>query len=54
MQEWKQLGVQVLVSTSDVATLEGAQQLIQEASQLGPVGGIFNLAMVSDRLSAWP
>ncbi|KAL7989496.1 hypothetical protein Chor_012162 [Crotalus horridus] len=46
VQEWKQLGVQVLVSTSDVATLEGAQQLIQEASQLGPVGGIFNLAMV--------
>ncbi|XP_063149333.1 fatty acid synthase [Candoia aspera] len=46
VQEWKQLGVQVLVSTSDVASLEGAQQLIQEASQLGPVGGIFNLAMV--------
>ncbi|XP_007434239.1 fatty acid synthase [Python bivittatus] len=46
VQEWKQLGVQVLVSTSDVATLEGAQQLIQEASQLGPVGGVFNLAMV--------
>ncbi|XP_070596224.1 fatty acid synthase [Erythrolamprus reginae] len=46
VQEWKQLGVQVLVSTSDVVTLEGAQQLIQEASQLGPVGGIFNLAMV--------
>nr|XP_028572050.1 fatty acid synthase [Podarcis muralis] len=46
VQEWKQLGVQVLVSTSDVGTLEGAQHLIQEASQLGPVGGIFNLAMV--------
>ncbi|KAM6473364.1 fatty acid synthase isoform 2-T2 [Liasis olivaceus] len=46
VREWKQLGVQVLVSTSDVATLEGAQQLIQEASQLGPVGGVFNLAMV--------
>ncbi|XP_044275877.1 fatty acid synthase [Varanus komodoensis] len=46
VQEWKQLGIQVLVSTSDVGTLDGAQCLIQEASQLGPVGGIFNLAMV--------
>uniref|UniRef100_A0A8D0GNS8 Fatty acid synthase n=1 Tax=Sphenodon punctatus TaxID=8508 RepID=A0A8D0GNS8_SPHPU len=46
VKEWKQMGVQVLVSTSDVGTLEGAQHLIEEASQLGPVGGIFNLAMV--------
>ncbi|XP_053145655.1 fatty acid synthase [Hemicordylus capensis] len=46
VQEWKQLGVEVLVSTSDVGTLEGTQHLIKEASQLGPVGGIFNLAMV--------
>lgn len=44
--EWKHLGVEVLVSTNDVGTLEGAQHLITEASQLGPVGGIFNLAMV--------
>lgn len=49
VQEWKQFGVQVLVSTSDVVTLKGAQALIQEASQLGPIGGIFNLAMVSDQ-----
>ncbi|KAL8163353.1 UNVERIFIED_CONTAM: hypothetical protein K2H54_018774 [Gekko kuhli] len=46
VQEWRHLGVQVLVSTTDVVTLKGAQALIQEASQLGPVGGIFNLAMV--------
>ncbi|XP_077184140.1 fatty acid synthase [Paroedura picta] len=46
VQEWKQLGVEVLVSTTDVVTLKGAQALIQEASQLGPVGGVFNLAMV--------
>nr|XP_020670313.1 fatty acid synthase isoform X1 [Pogona vitticeps]XP_020670321.1 fatty acid synthase isoform X2 [Pogona vitticeps] len=46
VQEWKHLGIKVLVSTTDVATLEGAQHLIEEASQLGPVGGIFNLAMV--------
>ncbi|XP_042306938.1 fatty acid synthase isoform X1 [Sceloporus undulatus] len=46
VQEWKQFGIQILISTSDAGTLEGAQRLIQEASQLGPVGGLFNLAMV--------
>ncbi|KAM9371273.1 fatty acid synthase [Phaethornis superciliosus] len=46
VSEWKALGIQVLVSTSDIGTLEGAQRLIEEALQLGPVGGIFNLAVV--------
>ncbi|NXI49651.1 FAS synthase, partial [Chloroceryle aenea] len=46
VREWRALGTEVLVSTSDVATLEGTQLLIEEASKLGPVGGIFNLAMV--------
>ncbi|XP_065591318.1 fatty acid synthase [Cyrtonyx montezumae] len=46
VREWKALGIQVLVSTSDVGTLEGTQLLIEEALQLGPVGGIFNLAVV--------
>ncbi|NWX15444.1 FAS synthase, partial [Aegotheles bennettii] len=46
VREWKALGIQVLVSTSDIGTLEGAQLLIEEALQLGPVGGIFNLAVV--------
>lgn len=41
------MGVQVLVSTSDVSTLEGTERLITEACQLGPVGGIFHLAMVT-------
>lgn len=40
-------GVQLLVSTSNASTLDGAQALIAEATQLGPVGGVFNLAMVS-------
>lgn len=39
----------MLVSTSDIGTLEGTQQLIEEALKLGPVGGIFNLAVVSDK-----
>ncbi|XP_066056968.1 fatty acid synthase [Chamaea fasciata] len=46
VEEWKALGVKVLVSTSDIGTLEGTQRLIEEALQLGPVGGIFNLAVV--------
>ncbi|XP_066560722.1 fatty acid synthase [Amia ocellicauda] len=46
VREWQGMGVQVLVSTSDISTLEGTQCLITEASRLGPVGGIFNLAMV--------
>lgn len=49
VEEWKALGIQVLVSTSDIGTLEGTQLLIEEALQLGPVGGIFNLAVVSDK-----
>ncbi|XP_071066957.1 fatty acid synthase isoform X2 [Dasypus novemcinctus] len=43
---WRRQGVQVLVSTRDVGVLEGARELLAEAAQLGPVGGIFNLAMV--------
>ncbi|NXD84156.1 FAS synthase, partial [Halcyon senegalensis] len=46
VREWKALGIEVLVSTSDVGTLEGTQLLIEEALKLGPVGGVFNLAMV--------
>ncbi|NXR31789.1 FAS synthase, partial [Zosterops hypoxanthus] len=46
VEEWKALGIKVLVSTSDIGTLEGTQRLIEEALKLGPVGGIFNLAVV--------
>ncbi|NXJ82917.1 FAS synthase, partial [Trogon melanurus] len=46
VREWKALGIQVVVSSNDIGTLEGTQLLIEEALQLGPVGGIFNLAVV--------
>ncbi|XP_008574493.1 PREDICTED: fatty acid synthase [Galeopterus variegatus] len=46
VREWRRQGVQVLVSTSNASSLEGARSLITEAVQLGPVGGVFNLAMV--------
>uniref|UniRef100_A0A8D0N571 Fatty acid synthase n=1 Tax=Sus scrofa TaxID=9823 RepID=A0A8D0N571_PIG len=46
VREWRRQGVQVLVSTSNASSLDGARSLITEATQLGPVGGVFNLAMV--------
>ncbi|XP_054155200.1 fatty acid synthase-like [Oppia nitens] len=39
-------GAHVIVSTANASTIEGATQLMKEAISLGPVGGIFNLAMV--------
>jgi fatty acid synthase len=38
--------VSVHISTSDVCSKRGCLSLIQEANELGPVDGIFNLAMV--------
>ncbi|XP_071781118.1 fatty acid synthase [Centroberyx gerrardi] len=46
VREWQSEGVEVLVSTSDVSTVEGTERLIAEARGLGPVGGVFHLAMV--------
>lgn len=46
VREWQEMGIQVKVSTSDVTVMEGAEKLISESCQLGPVGGIFHLAMV--------
>uniref|UniRef100_A0A8C5H966 Fatty acid synthase n=1 Tax=Gouania willdenowi TaxID=441366 RepID=A0A8C5H966_GOUWI len=46
VRAWRNQEVQVLVSTSDVGTPEGAEELIAESSALGPVGGVFHLAMV--------
>lgn len=47
VREWRSRDVEVLVSKTDVSTLEGAKQLIKEACALGPVGGVFHLAMVT-------
>ncbi|NEU32841.1 SDR family NAD(P)-dependent oxidoreductase, partial [bacterium LRH843] len=46
VRRWQDSKVQVVVSTADVTSLNGAEQLIAEAKKLGPVGGIFNLAVV--------
>ncbi|KAK4337166.1 hypothetical protein RND71_043482 [Anisodus tanguticus] len=39
-------GVTVVISKNHATTYESAASLIEEALKLGPVGGIFNLAMV--------
>ncbi|XP_039292597.1 fatty acid synthase-like [Nilaparvata lugens] len=46
MRRWVERNVKVEISTNDVTTLEGAEQLIGTAAKMGPVGGIFNLAAV--------
>lgn len=46
VRRWRESGVQILISTADCTSEKGAAKLLQEASQLGPVGGIFNLAAV--------
>ena len=44
---WREAGVKVEVSNRDVKKEGEARQLIEESMKLGPVGGLFNLAMVS-------
>ncbi|CRK99510.1 CLUMA_CG012829, isoform A [Clunio marinus] len=43
---WESYGVKVAVNTSDISTKSGCEQLIRESMKLGPVGGIFNLAVI--------
>lgn len=47
LHRWRQLGATVLVSKADVSTENGAREIVEQAKLFGPVGGIFNLAMVS-------
>lgn len=46
VRRWEEGKIQVHVSTADITNAKGAEQLIKEANKLGPVGGIFNLAVV--------
>ncbi|XP_037572178.2 fatty acid synthase [Dermacentor silvarum] len=46
LQRWSVLGATVLVSNDEVSKEEGARKIIEAAAAMGPVGGIFNLAMV--------
>lgn len=46
IRRWTEKGVQVVIDTNDVTSQKGAQNLLKDASKVGPVGGIFNLAAV--------
>ncbi|KAL7036630.1 hypothetical protein ACKWTF_008883 [Chironomus riparius] len=39
-------GTKVVVNTSDISTKSGCEDLILEAMKMGPIGGIFNLAVL--------
>ncbi|XP_058818329.1 fatty acid synthase-like [Topomyia yanbarensis] len=42
---WRNYGVQVLVCTANIATLDGCRMLLRKASELGTVSAIYNLAV---------
>uniref|UniRef100_A0A182WHF5 Fatty acid synthase n=1 Tax=Anopheles minimus TaxID=112268 RepID=A0A182WHF5_9DIPT len=42
---WLTYGVEVLISTEDISTESGCRRLLQQAIQMGPIAGIFNLAV---------
>lgn len=42
---WKSYGVEVVVNTDNISTWDGCDKLIKDAIKLGPVGGIYNLAV---------
>lgn len=45
------MGAEIIITQVNAATLDGAVKLIEKAESMGPLGGIFNLAMVlSDAL----
>ncbi|CAG9798221.1 unnamed protein product [Chironomus riparius] len=46
IRRWTEKGVKVVIDTNDVTTLKGAQKMLKDASKMGPVGAIFNLAAV--------
>ncbi|CAH0385876.1 unnamed protein product [Bemisia tabaci] len=43
---WRSYGVEVVISTADITTHQGVELLLKQANALGPVKGIFNLAVV--------
>ena len=57
IQRWRDSGIEVIVSTANIGNLSETRDLLKQASILGPVGGIFNLAMVSseeyDPIRTW-
>jgi fatty acid synthase len=45
-KKFEMFKTEIIVSTQNSNTFEGSEQLLQEANKLGPIGGIFHLAVV--------
>ena len=43
---WRRIGISVQISTLNIARASDAEELLREASAMGPIGGLFHLAMV--------
>lgn len=47
VEKWRRQGISVLVSKHDIVDIRATEELIRETTQMGQVGGLFHLAMVS-------
>jgi len=45
-QNYGMLKTEIIVSTHDSNTIEGSKRLLEDANRLGPIGGVFHLAVV--------
>ncbi|KAI6188362.1 Fatty acid synthase [Aphelenchoides besseyi] len=43
---WRRMGIKVQISTLNIAKPDDATELIRACTELGPIGGVFHLAMV--------
>lgn len=43
---WESYGAKILINTENISTREGCERLFNAALTLGPIGGVFNLAVV--------
>lgn len=49
IDRWVQEGVNIVVSKLDATKIDEAKQLLELSAQQSPIGGIFNLALVSQK-----
>jgi fatty acid synthase len=45
-RKYEMFKTEIIVSTVNSNTIKGSQQLLEDANKLGPIGGIFHLALV--------
>ena len=45
-KKFRMFETKIVISTQNTKTIEGSKQLLGEANELGPIGGVFHLALV--------